>query len=150
MSRTFRRLHALALALAFVASAVASPAYARTTFHDLAVAEARQDEKAANLLEVPFYMAGQKHPRVAKDLGTFKSNRRTNAFGKSDERACNIAFLSAIISLQQRAQQEGGDAVVDIKSITRHNDLESASQFRCAAGAVIANVALTGRVVKLK
>ena len=40
----------------------------------------------------------------------------------------------------------GGDAVVDIKSITKHNDLTSASEYRCAAGDVV----LTGRVVKLK
>jgi uncharacterized protein YbjQ (UPF0145 family) len=87
---------------------------------------------------------------VAKDLGVFTANRRTNAFGKSDEAACQIAFLSAIIALQSRAQNMGGNAIVDIKSITKHNDLTSASEYRCAAGDVVANVVLTGRVVKLK
>jgi uncharacterized protein YbjQ (UPF0145 family) len=66
------------------------------------------------------------------------------------ETACEIAFLSAVTSLQSRAQSIGGDAIVDVKSITKHNDLTSVSEYRCAAGGVVANVVLTGRVVKLK
>ncbi|MBW2287748.1 MAG: excinuclease ABC subunit A [Deltaproteobacteria bacterium] len=129
----------------------ASPAGARSTFHDLSVESARDSETGkAKLQKVPFYMAGQKHPAVAKDLGIFTANRRTNAFGKSDEAACQIAFLSAVIALQSRAQKMGGTAIVDIKSITKHNDLTSASEYRCAAGDVVANVVLSGRVVKLK
>ena len=127
-----------------------STADARSTIHDLSVKEAAGSEIGkAKLLDVPFFMSGQKHAKVARDFGVFTSNRRTNAFGKSDEAACQIAFLSAIISLQNRATQLGGNAVVDIKSITKHDDLDSATDFRCAAGGVIANVVLTGRVVKL-
>lgn len=129
----------------------AAPASARNDFRDVSVESATETRTASQkLLDVPFYMAGQKHPSIARDLGKFTSNRRTNAFNKSDEYACSIAFLSAIIALQQRAQALGGDAIVDIRSITKHNDLESPSQFRCAVGNVIANVALTGRVVKLR
>ena len=84
------------------------------------------------------------------DLGEFTANRRTNAFNKGDEEACQIAFLSAVIALQTRAQEMGGDAVVDVHSTTRHQNLESATQYRCAAGNVVANVVLVGRVVKLK
>jgi uncharacterized protein YbjQ (UPF0145 family) len=127
-----------------------STADARSTFHDLSAKEAAEsDIGKAKLLDVPFFMSGQKHAKVAREFDVFTSNKRTNAFGKSDEAACQIAFLSAIISLQNRATQLGGDAVVDIKSITKHNDLDSATDFRCAAGGVIANVVLTGRVVKL-
>ena len=126
------------------------PAHARDTFHDLDVKQATQSERGAKLLDVPFYMAGQKHPAVARELGEFTSNRRTNAAFKSDAEACQIAFLSAIISLQQRARKEGGNAVIEIRSITKHNDLESATQYRCVAGAVVANVALTGKVVELR
>jgi len=35
-----------------------------------------------------------------------------------------------------------------IESITQHRDLESSTEFRCAAGNVVVNVALSGRVVK--
>jgi hypothetical protein len=45
----------------------ASPAGARSTFHDLSVEAARDSERGkAKLQEIPFYMAGQKHPAVAK------------------------------------------------------------------------------------
>jgi uncharacterized protein YbjQ (UPF0145 family) len=144
------RIH-VAFAVGLCALLSASTAGARSTFHDLSVQSARDSETGkAKLQKVPFYMAGQKHPAVAKDLGVFTSNRRTNAFGKTDEAACEIAFLSAIIALQSRVQEMGGNAIVDIKSITKHNDLTSASEYRCAAGGVVANVVLTGRVVKLK
>ena len=143
-----RRIHSAIVCLAVLA--VASTASARDTFHDLDVGAAvDSDVGEARLLEVRFFMAGQPHPSVAKDLGEFTSNRRTNAFNKSDERACSIAFLSAVIALQERARKLGGDAVIDIKSITRHQNLESATKYRCVSGNVVANVVLTGRVVNL-
>jgi len=124
---------------------------ARSTMHDYNIKQAMDsDVGKTKLLGVPVYFAGQKHAKVASDKGVFTANRRTNAFNKSDEQACRIAFLSAVIALQARAEKMGGDAVVDIKSITNNQNLESATQYRCAAGNVVANVALTGRVVKFK
>jgi uncharacterized protein YbjQ (UPF0145 family) len=142
------------LRVAFLVSIMALtpvPAEARTTIHDLGTEQAMNSELGKErLLGVPVYFAGQSHPAVASEMGVFTANRRTNAFNKSDEQACRIAFLSAVIALQSRAQKLGGDAVVDIKSITSNQNLESATQYRCAAGNVVANVALTGRVVKFK
>ncbi|MCG8591677.1 MAG: excinuclease ABC subunit A [Proteobacteria bacterium] len=127
------------------------PAAARNTMHDLSVKAAVESERGKEkLLGVKYYMAGQRHAKAARDLGTFTANRRTNAFNKSDEFACQIAFLSALIALQKRAQSLGADAVVDIKSMSRHGELVSASQFRCAAGNVVANVVLSGRMVTFK
>ena len=124
---------------------------ARNTMHDFDIKEAMEsDVGKSKLLGVPVYFAGQSHAKVASDKGVFTANRRTNAFNKSDEQACRIAFLSAVIALQSRAQKMGADAVVDIKSITKHQNLESAKQYRCVAGNVVANVVLTGRVVKFK
>jgi len=140
------------IALAFLACWVApSQAGARSDFHDLSVQQARDSETGkAKLLDVPFYMSGQKHGKIAREFGTFTANKRTNAVGKSDEAACEIAFLSAIIALQKRAMELGADAVVDIKSITKHNDLDSATDYRCVAGSMIANVVLTGKAVKFE
>ena len=101
--------------------------------------------------EVSLYRYRDRHGLlVAKKMGVYKSNKRTNAFNKSDEHACSIAFTSAIISLQKRARSLGGDAVVDIVSVTKNDNLESTSDFRCNVGSFVANVALSGRVVKLK
>ena len=128
---------------------IPAEADARETFHDLEVTGAAESELGrSKLLDVPFYMAGQKHPKVSKDLGSFRSNKRTNSFNKSDEAACRRAFLSAIITFQERAQRMGADAIVDLRSITKHNNLDSATQFRCAAGTFVTNVALTGNVVR--
>jgi hypothetical protein len=134
-----------------IALTAASAASARDTFHDFAVAKARAEGRGReNLLDVPVFMAGEVHAAATSDLGVFTSNRRTNASNKSDEAACQIAFLSAVIALQTRARALGADAVVDVRSITRHDDLASATQYRCVAGAFVANVALEGRMVKLE
>lgn len=99
---------------------------------------------------VPLYMAGQWHQAVVRDMGVFKSNKATRAVGRSDQEACNVAFLSAIISLQERAISEGGDAVVDIRSVTTPVNVTNAMEFGCRAGNAIAHVALEGRVVSFK
>jgi len=130
---------------------LAETSTARETFHDLSVDEAMKGPDSSALhADVPIYMQGQDHPAVAENLGVFTSNRRSNGVGKTDEQACARAFVSAIIAFQERAKELGGNAVVDIKSITKHNDLVSATQYRCVAGATMSNVALTGTVVKLK
>jgi uncharacterized protein YbjQ (UPF0145 family) len=128
---------------------LAQTAAAKDTFHDYSVEAALKSPSATNMSAIPVFMAGQDHPAAGASLETATSNRRTNAFGKSDEDACAIAFLSAIIALQDRAKTLGGAAVIDIKSITKHNDLASATEYRCVSGALIANVALTGTIVKL-
>jgi len=146
MSRTVTRLAAVLVALA-----TPSAALARADFHDFPVEAALATALATQrLLDVPYYLAGQEHPAVSLDLGEFKSNQRSNGFGKSDQEACNVAFLSALITLQKRVTREDASAVVDIKSVTRNKTLASATDYRCVAGNVVVNVALTGRVVKFK
>ena len=59
-------------------------------------------------------------------------------------------FLSAVLALQERARAEGGNAVINIKSNYKDHLTESATEFTCGAGALIAGVALKGDVVTLK
>ena len=139
------------LAAACAPLLVPYPAHARTTMLDLSIETAMNSPTGKEkLLQIPVYFKGQPHKAVASDLGEFTSNRRTNAFNKSDEAACEIAFLSAVIALQTRAQAVGATAVVDVRSTTKHQNLESPTQYRCAAGAMVANVVLVGRMAKLK
>jgi uncharacterized protein YbjQ (UPF0145 family) len=138
----------LGLAFALGLAAV-SPARAADQILDIPVADAKASRHATALLDVPFYMAGEKHPPVAREIGSWPTNQRTNALGKAKTDACQRVFISAIKSLQQRAKIEGGDAVIDVRSNTKNQKFESATEFRCAAGAVVANVALTGTIVKL-
>jgi uncharacterized protein YbjQ (UPF0145 family) len=126
----------------------ASSARAADAYLDLAVADARASRHASALLDIPFFMAGEKHPAVAGKLGEWPTSQRANAFGKAKTDACYRAFVSSIVALQKRARLEGGDAIVDVRSNTKGQKLDSATQFRCAAGAVMTNVALTGTVVR--
>ena len=98
---------------------------------------------------VKFFFGSQTTPKAEKTLGTFTSNKKTNFFDKSDEEACAWAFLSAMISLRDRAIAEGGNAVINIQSYYKKNEFTSATDFECHAGAVTGGVALRGTVVKL-
>ena len=130
----------------------ACPAYARNTQHMYLYQDAMNTEDAKMKLDmdIQFFFGDQPHPAVEKKLGTYVSNKKTNALNKSDSRACEWAFLSAMLSLQQRAIREGGNAVINIQSYYKKNVINSATEFECGAGAFIAGVALRGTVVKLK
>ena len=67
--------------------------------------------------DIKLYFGKQKTPAVEKSIGQWTANRKTNATNKTDKEACEIAFVSAIVSLQQRARREGGDAVINIASV---------------------------------
>jgi uncharacterized protein YbjQ (UPF0145 family) len=99
---------------------------------------------------IRLYFGQQKTPAVEKRIGEWTSNKKTNASNKSDQEACEIAFVSAAHSLQERAKRQGGNAVINIKSVYRNNNVESASEYLCGAGTIMAGVALRGTVVTLK
>ena len=131
-------------------SLAASHAFARNTVSDYLINDALNSDPGKVGSDVALYFAGQPHAPVAKSFGEAATNKKTNAFGKSDEQACQHVFLSAVLELQDRARKEGGNAVIDIKSNYKDQETASATTFTCGAGAVIAGVALKGEVVTLK
>jgi len=98
---------------------------------------------------VRLYFGDQQHPGIERNIGTYTSNKKTNGVGKSDQKACQWAFLSAMVALQDRATREGGNAVVNIRSNYNRNGFSSTTEFECGAGAVMAGVSMVGDVVKL-
>ncbi len=130
----------------------ASDVMARDTRHMFSIAEALRTLAAEQRIDrnVQLIFGDQPHPPVAKKLGTYTSNKKTNAFIKSDKEACEWAFLSAILSLQERARREGGDAVVNIRSFYKKISISHQTKYMCGAGAIVAGVAFRGDVVKLK
>jgi uncharacterized protein YbjQ (UPF0145 family) len=130
---------------------LAIPALARDDHHmypikdalDAATAESKVDK------HIKLYFGDQPYPKGAKVIGEWKTNKKTNAFNKSDKQACEWVFLSAILELQERAEKEGGDAVVNIKSNYKNIERSSETEYLCGAGALMAGVALKGTVVKL-
>lgn len=130
---------------------LANSALARNDISTLAISDALNQPAAKEKVDtsIKLYFGNQNHPKVAKDLGEFKTNKKTNGFNKSDQEACNWTFLSAIIELQERAKKEGGNAVINIKSNYKNVEHSSETEFTCGSGALMSGVALKGTVVKL-
>jgi hypothetical protein len=124
-----------------------SVSHARDDIGDYSIKDALADADLGS--DISFYFGSQKHPPIAKNYGDFPTNRKTNAFNKSDLQACNWVFLSAMNSLRDRARKEGGNAVINIRSNYKNNTTSSENSFKCGAGNVIAGVALIGNVVSL-
>lgn len=128
-----------------------SAGHARNTISQFSIEDAlsRGESESKINSSIRLFFGDQEHPAVESKLGTYTSNKKTNAFGKSDKEACEWAFLSAIMSLQDRAIAEGGNAVVNIHSFYYKNELSSTTEFECGAGNVVAGVTMVGDVVKL-
>lgn len=129
----------------------ASTGDARNTVHQLSIANALEQGEAKGVLRdgIALYFGDQAYPAAATSLGTFTANRKTNAFNKSDEEACDWAFLSAMQALQDRAVKQGGNAVVGIYSYYYQHKFVSATEYECGAGAMVAGVTMIGKVVTL-
>ncbi|PWC79905.1 excinuclease ABC subunit A [Azospirillum sp. TSH64] len=137
-----------------VASAIvsaASPASARDAHLMFPIESALNTAAAQEKLDkgVKLYFGNQKHPNPVKVVGEWATNKKTNAFNKSDKEACEWVFLSAVLELQERARKEGGNAVIDIKSNYKNTETNSNTEYMCGAGNIMAGVALKGTVVKL-
>lgn len=134
-----------------VAFAAIGTAQARDTKHVLPINAAMAANDTQEKLEgtVKFYFGNQAHPKVLNKLASDLTNKKTNAFGKADEVACNWAFLSAMVQLEKRAIELGANAVVNIVSYYKRKEFSSPSEFECHAGALMAGVALKGDFVKI-
>src|SRR5229473_5593211 len=75
--------------------ALNSVAQARNTRHTFKIQDVLDSpdyqQKVGN--EVAFYFANQPVPRAAQNLGQYVTNKKTNAFARSDETACRWAML---------------------------------------------------------
>ena len=142
----------LSLGLCAAIFALLAPsAHARDTVHMLSVETAMNTPAAKQKLDptIKFIFADAPRNRVIEEHGNFVTNKKTNAFGKSDLEACNWVMLSALLSLQDRVRTEGGNAVINIESYYKQQPNVSRTEFECHAGAIMAGVALRGDVVTL-
>ena len=124
---------------------------ARDDRHMFPLKDALNTAEAKQRLDpgVRLFFGKQKHPAIAKSFGEGRTNKKTNAFNKSDKEACEWAFLSALLELQERAKKEGGNAVVGIKSNYKNTEYSSEKDYICGSGALMAGVALKGKVVRI-
>ena len=147
MSKTIVSALVLTTLLMFSASADA-----RDSKRMWSVEDAMNSPDGQSLLgtDIQFFFGEGNHPAIERNIGNWMSNKKTNAFNKSDQAACTRAFLSAMIALRDRARREGGNAVVNIVSFYKRNHVSSETEFECGAGNVVAGVTLRGDVVTLK
>lgn len=125
--------------------------YARDTESHLSIQEALDSVQAKEKLDgsVKFYFGKQAHPKVLETKGSDVSNRKTNAFNKSDEAACQWAFISVLLAFQDKAKSLGANAVIDLQSYYKKEAFVSDTEYECHAGAFIGGVALKGTYAKL-
>jgi hypothetical protein len=134
---------------AITAALLMTAAHARDTRLKLPIKDAMETAEAKEKLGTEVKFVFGSGPANAKTFGTYTSNKKTNFANKSDKEGCEWAFLSAMIALKERAQAEGGNAVINIQSYYKKNEFSSATEYECAAGAFVGGVALRGTVAKL-
>ncbi len=137
---------------ALLLSAIPSISQARDTELYLDFAKTVQAATQAGRLDgsVKFYLAGQTTPAKPELRGEAVTNKKTNAFNKSDEEACDWALQSALITLQDAAKKAGGNAVVDIVSFYKRTPYSDAQKYECHAGTFVSGVALKGQIAIIK
>ncbi|MFD2640612.1 hypothetical protein [Pseudomonas japonica] len=92
-----------------------------------------------------FYLAGvQPKGKVSVVTPGVSTNKKTNAFNKSDEEACEWALQGALLTLQEAAKRVNANAVTNIVSYYKKNERKDATTYECHAGAFIGGVALKG------
>jgi uncharacterized protein YbjQ (UPF0145 family) len=141
-----------AAAIASFALVAASPAMAEdaVSTHSIA-ASVDRPEHASQLEGVRFFFGSAPHGAVARVIEEgVQTSLRTRKFGRSSEEACQWVLLSALLQLKSRAQALGGNAVVNIRSNWRNVEWSSNTEYQCAAGFLMAGVALKGDVVLLR
>jgi len=126
-----------------------APAHARNDVGRFSIASALSSQGArAGLGVLPVFYGPTPGPAGATVLGEVVTSKKTNAFGKSDEVACQWAFLTALKTLQSEAAKLGASALVNVHSNYQNNEFISATEFECGAGAIMAGTALRGTAVK--
>ena len=140
----------LALFATFI-SVASIKAYADDTIVNIPLADVLAMPEAKTKLSgsIKFYLIGQPLPPKTKKMNEVITNKKTNAFNKSDIVACRWVALSALIALEEEARNADANAVVDIVSYFKKSTVKSDKTIECHAGTLMAGVALKGVFAKL-
>jgi len=142
----------VAMLVCAVALLATTTSTARNTKAMWPIAEAMSAPEAKARLDagIQFFFSNAPHPAVAKSFGVYTSNKKTNGTNKTDKEACDWAFLSAMLSFQQRAVQLGGNAVINIRSYYDKHEVSSEKEYECGSGALMSGVTFQGEVVTIE
>jgi hypothetical protein len=99
--------------------------------------------------DVALYFGERQTPKVLQALSVWTFTRKTSRLTSDDKHACEVAFISAAYALQQRAREDGANAVIDIRSVHNGTETNSETEYVCGSGNVAASVILKGTLVKM-
>jgi hypothetical protein len=141
------KMKILAATAAVVLSTLPGVSQARDTAlflpFDKVVAQMIQEKKLDG--SVKFYLAGvTPKGKVSVLSPNASTNKKTNAFNKTDPEACEWVLQSAILQLNEAAKKAGANAVVNIASNYKNIERKDPVNYECHVGAIIAGVALKG------
>lgn len=124
------------LLLLVICATATNAAYAGDKQHKLSISDAMQTSDFKTRLDagVKFYFGKQAFPSPSAQMGERVTNKKTNAFNKTDRQACEWVLLSALIALQNSAVAAGGNAVVNIESFYKRNEFSSETEYECHTG----------------
>ncbi|MFV5347723.1 excinuclease [uncultured Acinetobacter sp.] len=137
------------LTMAVLCLGVVGVAQAADNIHNLDFKSAVERAVTDGTLDgsVKFYLNGTKSGGQLIQPGIV-TNKKTNGFGKSAEKACDWVLRSALIQLQNAAKAKGANAVTNIVSYYKSNETKSTTTYECHKGTAVAGVALKGDIVK--
>jgi hypothetical protein len=140
------------LLVSLLAACAAAPAFARNDAVLVTLQSVLDMPEAAGKLDgtVKFYLAGAPTPKVEQKMGEDIANDKTNAFNKTPEFTCRWAALSALIKFQNKAKQQGANAVIDLVSFNNRVVSGSATEIECRDGALIGGISLKGSYAKVR
>jgi len=130
-----QKIVSLTVALGILVSA-ALPAQARNETFMLPIDAALQATTFAQKPDgsIKFYFGKQATPAVIELIHTDIIAKKVRFAGTADVGACNEALVSVLTELQERAKKMGGNAVVNIVSYYKNNEMSSETRFECHAG----------------
>lgn len=76
-----------------------------------------------------------------------ETRQAANATGKSDDAACQRAFINAVVKFQKTAQKMGGTGVSHFRSYLDRNTLQN-GEYDCQVGTFHARVLMKGSIVR--
>jgi uncharacterized protein YbjQ (UPF0145 family) len=145
-----QKIVSLSVALGILISA-ALPAQARNEAFMLPVDAALKATTFAAKPDgsVKFYFGKQVTPAVEEAIQTAYTTKKVRFGGTADVEACNEALVSSLTELQDRAKKLGGNAVVNIVSYYKKNEMSSETRFECHAGTSSVVVFLKADIAKV-
>jgi len=138
--------------MALAASGIAHAAKEKLTYPISGALNSPEAKETLLLPGVAIYFGDQQAPAIVDPdhIMEITVSREVNGFGKSNEKACQLALLASLKALQERAARDGATAVISIKSDIEQIEFSSATEFQCVSGTLKAATTLKGRIVKLQ